>query len=301
MKTNHLVTFAFGLLSAGFLLSPNCVMAQAPPGPIAPPPPGATSEIPPDRPAAKPAPPKPKEPPRTTIAGFWKFNVNDSDDAKEKARMGSSGGTNAGSPPPSTYPGGYPGGGYPGGGYPGQYPGRYPGGGYPGGGYPGGGRRPTGDGGQDLANNPKIQPYLHASDTLEVALKNPEVDMTDDHFNKLILYTDDRQVPKKNDDESRVEVDAHWNGTQLVSDEKSPLSGKMSRTFELSPDGRQLYEILSIDNGRHSPLVIRYVYDAAHSDIQTGAAPAASQPASQEDPNRPTLKRNSDDSSNPPQ
>ena len=38
----------------------------------------------------------------------------------------------------------------------------------------------------------------------------------------------------------------------------------MSRTFELSQDGRTLYETLDIDNGRSDiPLVIRYVYDAS--------------------------------------
>src|ERR1700726_177756 len=76
-------------------------------------------------------------------------------------------------------------------------------------------------------------------------------------------------------------VSAHWNGSQLVSEEKSPLGGKMSRTFELSQDGRNLQETLHIDNGRSkTPLVIRYVYDVAGSDMQTGP---------ESDPNRPVL------------
>ena len=106
--------------------------------------------------------------------------------------------------------------------------------------------------------------------------------MTDDQFNKLILYTDGRQL-QKSSDQSRQEIPAHWDGSHLVSDEKSPLGGKMNRTFELSQDGRQLYETLHIDNGRSkTPLVIRYVYDAAaNSDIQPGGS----------DPNRPVLKR----------
>jgi len=36
----------------------------------------------------------------------------------------------------------------------------------------------------------------------------------------------------------------------------------MSRTFELSNDGRQLYETLHMTTGRiNSPLAIRFVYD----------------------------------------
>jgi hypothetical protein len=38
----------------------------------------------------------------------------------------------------------------------------------------------------------------------------------------------------------------------------------MSRTFELSSDGMQLYETLHMTVGRNStPLVVRYVYDQA--------------------------------------
>jgi hypothetical protein len=65
----------------------------------------------------------------------------------------------------------------------------------------------------------------------------------------------------------------------------------MSRTFALSQDGRKFFETLHIDNGRSkTPLVIRYVYDVASSDAQTGQ---------ESDPERPVLKRHPDDSSSP--
>ncbi len=172
------------------------------------------------------------------------------------------------------------------GGYPGRYPGGYPGG------YPGSGGRMPQNTGQDIADNPKMQPLIHPSETLTVNLKNSEVDVTDDQFNKLILYTDGRQLPKPTDS-THQKVAAHWNGSQLVSDEKSPLGGKMSRTFELSQDGRKLYETLHIDNGRaKTPLVIRYVYDISNSHMQSGQ---------DSDPDRPVLKRNSEDGDSSPQ
>ena len=96
---------------------------------------------------------------------------------------------------------------------------------------------------------------------MSFGLKDPEVDVTDDHLNQLVVYTDGRQLQKKSYN-NREEVLGHWSGTELVSDEKSPLGGKMSRTFELSYDGRQLYETLHMTSGRNnSPLVIRFVYD----------------------------------------
>jgi hypothetical protein len=230
-----------------------------------------------------------KQSPRTTLAGSWKLNRDESDDPQQIVRdtEAPSSGTTGG------HPGGAPGGGYPGGGYPGS---GYPGGGYPGGGYPGGGRRggyPSGgqqNTGQNIEDNPKMQPLIHPSALLSIELKNPEIDVTDYDLHKLSLYTDGRKLQKSKDN-SDQEVAAHWAGSQLVSDEKSPLGGKMSRTFELSQDGQQLFETLHIDNGRSStPLYIRYVYDVASSDTQSGQ---------DSDPNRPVLKRNPDDGSSP--
>jgi hypothetical protein len=137
-----------------------------------------------------------------------------------------------------------------------------------------------------------MQPLIYPSTSLDIELKNSEVEVTDDQFHKLILYTDGRQLQKSTDN-NHQEVAAHWNGSQLVSDEKSPLGGKMSRTFELSGDGRKLHESLQIDNGRSkTPIVIRYTFDVASSDMQTGE---------ESDPNRPMLKRRPDESSIPPQ
>jgi len=134
-----------------------------------------------------------------------------------------------------------------------------------------------------------MQSLIHPSDSLSIEMENPEVDVTDDQSHKLILYTNERKLQKAKDNKPQ-EVAAHWDGSRLVSDEKSPLGGKMSRTFELSQDGRSLYETLHIDNGRSdTPLVIRYVYDVPGSNVQTGRE--------ESDPNRPVLKRNPDSSS----
>ena len=138
-----------------------------------------------------------------------------------------------------------------------------------------------------------MQPLIHPSDSLSIELQNPEVDVTDDQSHQLIFYTDGRKLQKSKDN-NHQQVAAHWDGSRLVSDEKSPLGGKMSRTFELSQDGRSLYETLHIDNGRSdTPLVIRYVYDVPGSNVRTRREDS--------DPNRPVLKRNPDESDSSPQ
>ena len=145
---------------------------------------------------------------------------------------------------------------------------------------------------------PKWKPLLRVSSSLTVDLKTDGgavtsvVEVTDDELHKLTLYTDGRKLPQSTD-ENNLQVAAHWNGSQLVSDEKSPLGGKMSRTFELSFDGRQLIETLRIDNSKSkTPITIRYVYNAANSEQLTGE---------DSDPDRPVLKRHSDDAGSPTQ
>jgi hypothetical protein len=122
--------------------------------------------------------------------------------------------------------------------------------------------------------------------TVTEAVKNTEYDVTDDQQRKLTLYTDGRKV-QKSKDTTNEEVAAHWDGKQLATDEKSPRGNKMSRTYELSYDGTQLYETLHMTTGRsNTPLLIRYVYDAygpppagaASAPADTGRAATSSAP-----------------------
>jgi hypothetical protein len=134
----------------------------------------------------------------------------------------------------------------------------FPGGG-PNGPY-GGGR---GMGGEDDDNSERLQDLVHPASSQDIALKDTEVDSSDDRGTRLVFYTDGRKIQKSKDD-SLQQISAHWNGSQLVTDERGPQGKRMSRTLELSSDGRQFYETWHIENGRSgSTIVIRYVYDAA--------------------------------------
>lgn len=285
MAKNVAMIARLGFIGAAFVIAPACLLAQAPPGPMGPP--QNQSQTDTNQSAQPASPPKPQVAPRTTLAGTWQFNADQSDDPRHKVRAADDSGGATPRPVGGGYPGGYPGGGYP-------YPGGYPGGGYP---YPGGGVPEIS--GRDLADNPKLQPLINPSHDLTIDLKSSaavgaqnnvpaEVDITDEDFNQLVLYTDGRQLPKQQTNtNNRDEISAHWNGTQLASDEKSPLGGKLTRTYELSKDGRQLYETIHIDHGKKTPIVIRYVYDATSTAVEPGDA----------DPNRPVLKRRADDAS----
>jgi hypothetical protein len=226
------------------------LLAQAPPGPLPP-----SQPLPP--PPARPAPPQKKQQPqldpRKTLAGYWKLNSEQSDDPQKKLEEARQ--TRAGS-------GGGPGGGGPGGGggrvgigFP--YPGSGGGGNGP---YGSGGRGMGGDTGETTAQMGEL---VRPDYSQNIELKDAEVDSTDEHENKLVLFTDGRKI-QKSKDESLKQLPAHWDGSKLVTDEKGPGGRKMSRTFELSVDGRQLDETWHIENGKSGSLIIiRYVYDAA--------------------------------------
>ena len=229
-------------LFAGFLATVGAVgvrplYAQAPPGPML-----ATTPQPSSMPDTRQQPQKPEVQARTSIFGGWQFNPDDSDDARKKMqdargadRRGGQGGGGC------MRVGGIPGmGGY------------------------GGHRR--GQENESDQDREKMQALLAPAKSLKVSSQNtsqkdPEIDVTDDQSRKLAVFTDGRKL-QKSKDEKYQEITAHWDGAQLVTDEKNPRGGKMSRTYELSPDGKELYETLHLTVGRsNTPVVIRYAFD----------------------------------------
>ncbi len=116
-------------------------------------------------------------------------------------------------------------------------------------------------GGESDEERQKMHELLSPPPTMTISMTGAEVDLQDDRDRKRAFMTDGRKL-KKSKDDNYQEIAAKWDGSRLVTDEKSPRGGKMSRTFELSPDGRQLYETLNLKLGRSNyDTSIRYVYD----------------------------------------
>jgi hypothetical protein len=202
---------------------------------MGPPPPSVAATIP--------SPPKkPEVAPRKNIFGAWRFNKDESDDPRARRSQDSDnrGGGGYGGGPRIGFPGGGPGGG--------------------GSGPYGGSRRPQDDPSERLGElvNPvrELQMLQHNPN-------DPEVEMYDDRSHRHIFYTDGRKIEKQQKDPSLEEVSARWDGNRLVTDEKAPKNGKMTRTFDLSADGRQLMEAVRVtDSKGNHPLTVNYVYDA---------------------------------------
>jgi len=232
MKSRVLSTFpALGILCIAAAAVPSSIHAQAPAGPL---PAAQPQSSQPSTPSTQNQ--QPRAETRTSIFGQWKLNPDESDDPRKKiqdANANRGSGSRGGS--------GVSIAGFPIGGHGGSH------------------------GGESDEERLRTQAAIAPANALILGQKepkNPEVDLTEDQNRKLVLYTDGRKIQKPDSkDDSPQEIAAHWDGSRLVTDEKGP-HGKMSRTFELSYDGTQLFETVRFTMGRsNTPLDIRYVYD----------------------------------------
>lgn len=226
---------ALGIACIAALIFPGRICAQAPAGPL----PAAQPQS--SQPSAASAQnQQPRAEIRTSIFGQWKLNPDESDDPRKKMQD-----ANANRGSGSRGGGGVSIAGFPIGGHGGS-----------------GGSRGGESDEERLSTQSAIAP-ANALTLMQKDPKNPEVDLTEDQNRKLVLFTDGRKIQKPDSkDDSPQKIAAHWDGSRLVTDEMGPHAGKMSRTFELSYDGTQLFETLRLTMGRsNTPLDIRYVYD----------------------------------------
>ncbi|HYW66584.1 MAG TPA: hypothetical protein VFB10_07750 [Candidatus Dormibacteraeota bacterium] len=227
---------AFGL---SFIVAEN-LHAQAPPGPIQPDPSVVSSTAPP-------APPVKRMEPRKNIMGKWKLNTDESDDPRQKSAQRSAG-NSTGNP----------------GGNGGPRMG-WPGGGIGGGGMGGGHHGNNGSQNGTAQDRDRYNQLLDPSIRLDLERKNdkdPIVEMMGDQGRKTIFYTDGHKPDEPAGVGTEI-VEAKWDGAKLVSDSTLPKNGSLKRTYELSPDGLQLWEEVEMVNSKDKyPVKFRFVYDA---------------------------------------
>jgi hypothetical protein len=230
MKFARTILFT-GLWAALALATPMKLTAQAPAGPL----PGATPQPPPA--GTRTQEPVPQIQPRTSIFGAWKLNRDESEDARKKMQdtRGNRGGNRRmGGPGVGGGPYGWPRGG-----------------------------GPRDDRGESDQDRERMQEVVRPANSLTIAeaKKDVEVDTFDDQERKRAFFTDGRKLQKPQN-ANYQEIAARWDGARLVSDEKDPRGRKLSRTYELSYDGTQLYETVRLTVGHSDSVVsIRYVYD----------------------------------------
>ena len=211
--------------------------------------------------------PKPAANASPDFSGHWVYNVELSDDAREKmreARSASGGGGGGRS-------GGYGGGGMGGhgGGYGGGMGGR-------GGGYGGGGGHGYGGGSRGGSSTPApsdsdmqkgkstvFNPPLE----LKVTQTDAEMDLDDMAGKVRKLYLTGK---KYKTDDGDAEVKASWKDGKLQVETKNSHGGSMTETWERVPDGSRLIVHVKIEGG-FGKVDLKRIYDREVPDTKTTA------------------------------
>ena len=172
---------------------------------------------------------------RPNLAGTWKLNKDQSDDPREKMRqaMGGSGGPGRGS-------------------------------GMGGGARQGGGGRERGQGGG----------MMDEFSQLNIEQKDSSTKVVGASGHVLALSSESDQGGAKG---SSTQGDwdtppaGKWQGSQFVVVTQRMGRGTTTRTYELSPDGKQLFVTTKMESERFSqPVTYRLVYDAGKSSGNAG-------------------------------
>lgn len=195
---------------------------------------------------------EPKPPADTTqpqsLSGTWKLNRDQSDDAREKLRSAMQDRDQNG---PMGRHGGMGGGGVTLG---------VPGIGIGGMGRPGGPGMGRGAGSEDQRS--KLRDLVEAPDQLTVAQKGPEIDISDTESRVRSLFTDNRKLEKPRKDADKVQVKAHWERDTLITEEKGPNGEKLSHSYEITGEDKQLADTLTLESKKlNTPIIVRSVYD----------------------------------------
>jgi hypothetical protein len=105
-----------------------------------------------------------------------------------------------------------------------------------------------------------MRDVVNPSDHLIVTQTDSMIVLTGADGRTTRLSPDGKKIK---DDNTKVERKTKWDGGKLVSEINGLGSGKMTQTFSVEPEARQLRITLVMEGGRsNQPRTITYVYDA---------------------------------------
>jgi hypothetical protein len=142
------------------------------------------------------------------------------------------------------------------------------GGGFGGGGFGRGGGMGRGGGGDAGRGNPEemmrmrdaMRDVISPSDHLTITQSETMIVLTGADGRTTRLSPDGKKIK---DDNTKVERKTKWDGGKLVSEINGLGQGKMTQTFAVDPDAKQLRITLVTEGGRsNQPRTITHVYDA---------------------------------------
>jgi hypothetical protein len=104
---------------------------------------------------------------------------------------------------------------------------------------------------------------------LRIEQNEQEISITDDTGRTKTLYPDGKKHKEQDSGGGTTAFKTHWDGERLVAEGKMGHSGKLTETYELSPDGKHLHVTSRLDSSQlTTPLTIRRVFDSGTASPQ---------------------------------
>ena len=109
-----------------------------------------------------------------------------------------------------------------------------------------------------------LRDEMQAPDHMTIVQADSTIIITTKDGRTTRLATDGKKVK---DESTGIERKTKWDGGKLVSESMLPKKGSMRRTYEVSPDGFQLWEEVELMTGKDkNPSRFRFVYDAVATE-----------------------------------
>ena len=107
------------------------------------------------------------------------------------------------------------------------------------------------------------------SKVLRIEQSQKQFVVSDDSGEPRTLYPDGKKHTEKDVNGNKTATKTKWEGSELVVETKVGRSGKLTESYRVGPEGKQLFVVSRLDNpGLAVPLAIRRVYDRAEAQPQ---------------------------------
>jgi hypothetical protein len=111
-----------------------------------------------------------------------------------------------------------------------------------------------------LAENPKF---------LRIDQRSDQFVVIDDSDRAQTFYPDGKKHNDKDADGNKISTKASWEGGAFIAETKLPHSEKLTQTFRMSEDGKQLHVITRYEaSSLNGSVSIRRVYDMGKAPAQ---------------------------------
>jgi len=108
------------------------------------------------------------------------------------------------------------------------------------------------------------------SKVLRIEQRQNQFVVSDDSGEPRTLYPDGKKHTEKDVNGKKTTTKSEWEGSELVVETKVGHSGKLTESYRVGSEGKQLFVLSRLDDpALPAPLTIRRVYDRAEAQPQT--------------------------------